>query len=600
MSSEPQQHTAHPFKGLHQIPRTATAFLLRYIRLRWRAFAALIGIVVGAAVCAVAVQYGMKLIVDAMAQPERSEAPIWHLLGWFIGLIAVESALWRIAGVLGCRAVVSSGVDIRLDLFAHLSAQPLRFFGEHLAGSLGARITSTASAAGALYGNLTWRIAPPIVDLIVAIVVFLTIDPPMAAALAGFVVVVALVIVWAGISGRGRHQHYADRAAVVQGELIDVVGNIWTVKAFSARHREQTRLQGLLGDEANAHRASWLYLERVRLLHDLFLLIMAGAMLAWAIELWRRNQISAGDVVVVSALTFRILHGSRDLALSWVDCAQHVGTIATTLSIIGQTPTLQDGQARHALRATTGAVECREVRFAYDASAPILDGLNLRIEAGTRVGIVGPSGSGKTTLLALLQRLVDVQAGQILIDGTAVTSVTQDSLRMNIAVVPQEVVLFHRSVMDNVRYGRADASDAEVLIAIRQAQCEGFVQALPEGVNTLVGERGVRLSGGQRQRIGVARALLKPAPLLLLDEATSALDSALEKRILEALTHVTQGRTVVAVAHRLSSLAGFDRVIVMIEGQIVEDGPPEALRRAGGAFSDMWTLQLGRYGTPQA
>lgn len=245
--------------------------------------------------------------------------------------------------MLGCRAVVASGVDSRLDLFAYLSAQPLRFFGEHLAGSLGARVTSTAGAAGALYGNLTWRIAPPIVDLIGAVVVFLTIDPPMAVALAAFVVVVALVIIWAGISGRTRHQVFADRAAVTQGELIDVVGNIWTVKAFSARRREQERLAQLLGSEAVAHRSSWIYLERVRVLHDVFLLMMAGAMLAWAIELWRRSQISAGDVVVVSALTFRILHGSRDLALSWVDCAQHLGTISTTLTIIGVTPTVRDG-----------------------------------------------------------------------------------------------------------------------------------------------------------------------------------------------------------------------------------------------------------------
>lgn len=229
--------------------------------------------------------------------------------------------------------------------------------------------------------------------------------------------------------------------------------------------------------------------------------------------------------------------------------------------------------------------------FGYEPNQPIFTDLNLHIKAGTRVGIVGASGSGKTTLLALLQRLEDVQAGEVRIDGTAVTSVSQDSLRDHIAVVPQDVVLFHRSVLENVRYGRAEASDQDVRDALHAAQCDDFLSGLPDGMSTLVGERGVRLSGGQRQRIGLARAFLKRSPLLLLDEATSALDTVLEQRIHQALSEATRGRTVVAVAHRLSTLTGFDRVIVLDSGRIVEDGAPEVLKAANGPFARMWSLQ---------
>ena len=215
----------------------------------------------------------------------------------------------------------------------------------------------------------------------------------------------------------------------------------------------------------------------------------------------------------------------------------------------------------------------------------------LHIPAGQRLGVVGPSGAGKSTLMGLVQRLDDVQKGRVLIDDQCVTAVTQDSLRAAIAVVPQEIALLHRSVRDNIRYGRPDASDEDVVAAARHAYCDAFIRALPAGYDTLVGERGIKFSGGQRQRIGIARAFLKNAPILILDEATSALDTASEMEIQRALTQLMRGRTVLAVAHRLSTLSSFDRLIVLVDGHIVEDGSPWELRRRGGAFAALWQLQ---------
>ncbi len=341
-----------------------------------------------------------------------------------------------------------------------------------------------------------------------------------------------------------------------------------------------------------------MYVEKARVIHDICLSIMAGGMLIWAINAWRSGAVSAGDVVLVSALTFRILHGSRDLALTLVDTTQQLGAIADTLQIILQPHALPDADAPLAL--AEGDVRFEGVRFAYPDRPAVIEALDLHIPAGQKVGIVGPSGAGKSTLIALIQRLDDVESGRVLIDGQDIRSVSQDSLRDRIAVVPQETALFNRSIADNIRYGRPEASDAEVHTAARHAFCDGFIRDLPQGYNTLVGERGVMLSGGQRQRLGIARAFLKDAPILILDEATSALDTESEAEIQSALDHLMRGRTVLAVAHRLSTVIGFDRIVVLQDGRIVEDGSPAELRGRGGVFDSLWQRQAAGFEQPVA
>lgn len=573
------------------MPSRPLAFLWRYVRARPWHFGGLLSLVVSASICAVAVQYGMKLLVDAMAQSgsNRGAANVWLPLWLFLGLIVMENVFWRLGGWLGCRTVVASCVDIRVDLFQYLTGHPMRYFNEHFAGSLGNRISAVGQAAGAIYGGLAWKVVPPIVDFIGAVVVLLTVDWRMAVALVLFVLLVALLITGFGIRGRSKHQRFAAQAARVGGELVDAVSNVWTIKAFSARDREAERLAQEIGYEARAQRRSWMYLEKARVMHDICLSLMAGGMLVWAIRSWIGGEVTAGDVVLVSALTFRILHGSRDLALALVDTTQQIGAIADTLRIINQPHGLEDPEP--ALTLEEGDIDFEHIRFAYPERGPVFEDFSLRIPAGQSVGIVGASGSGKSTLLALLQRLDDVQAGQILIDGQDIRHVSQDSLRGKIAVVPQETALFNRSILENIRYGRPEASDEEVFEAARHAFCDAFIRALPLGYQTLVGERGVMLSGGQRQRLGIARAFLKDAPILILDEATSALDTQSEAEIQDALNQLIQGRTVVAVAHRLSTLANFERIVVLRDGQIVEDGPPHELRTRGGEFDALWRMQ---------
>jgi ATP-binding cassette subfamily B protein len=304
------------------LPLTPMAFLWRYVRVRPWHFSTMLFLVIGAAGCAVSVQYGMKLLVDAMAAGREHVAHVWGPFTLFLALIVTENVFWRLGGWLGCRTVVGSCADLRIDLFTHLTGHPMRYFTQHFAGALANRVSSAGAAAGSIYGGLAWKIIPPCVDFIGAVIVLCTVRLSMAFALIVCVLLVAALITVIGIRGRTRHIDFASQSARVGGEIVDLVSNVWTIKAFSGRDRERARLEREIGVEARAQRRSWIYLEKARVLHDICLSVMAGGMLGWAILLWLDAQITPGDVVMVSALTFRILHGSRDLALALVDTSQ--------------------------------------------------------------------------------------------------------------------------------------------------------------------------------------------------------------------------------------------------------------------------------------
>ncbi|MFL6575855.1 MAG: ABC transporter ATP-binding protein [Povalibacter sp.] len=567
------------------------AFVLHYLR-SWRwSFIALLAMVVVAAVCAVVIQFEMKVLVDAMAISPRQTHAAWMALWVFIGLVAVESLMWRLSGWMACRTTIGVGVEMRLDLFRHISAQSMRYFADNLAGSLGHRLTGAAGNFGALTNTLIWRILPPTIDFLGALVIFSLVNWHMAALMAAYVVLVTTALIVFGAKGRPLHSAYAGKSNSVGGELIDVISNMWAVKAFSARDREWQRLREHFNDEATAQRASWMYTEKTRVAYDVVLWIMAAGMLAWAVSQWARGSISPGDVVVVSAMTFRILHGSRDVAISLIDLVQQFGYIDDTLHVIGQLPSINDPAEPKPLQRKGGSLDFRRVSFRYDRGRYTVKDLDLHVPAGQKLGIVGPSGAGKSTLIHLIQRLYEVQRGEILIDGQPVGSLQQDDLRSLLAVVPQEITLFHRSIMDNIRFARPDATDEEVFAASRAAHCDEFVRRLPQQYDTLVGERGVKLSGGQRQRVGIARALLKDAPIIILDEATSALDTESEMRVQHNLIELLEDRTVIAVAHRLSTLVNFERILVLSEGKIVEEGTAQQLIARRGLFDRLWRLQ---------
>ncbi|HEY8015225.1 MAG TPA: ABC transporter ATP-binding protein, partial [Dongiaceae bacterium] len=387
---------------------------------------------------------------------------------------------------------------------------------------------------------------------------------------------------------------FADKAAAVDGEMVDIIGNMAIVRAFGGIRRESRRVGDALDREATARRRSLLYMDRLRMLHSLLVVGVMIGLLAWAITLWQRGAATTGDVVLVCTLGFSILQATRELAYAFVDVSQHMARLAEALGTLLLPHEIRDRPDATSIAEARGGVVFENVGFAYPGGTKVFDGFNLHIEIGQRVGLVGESGGGKSTIFALLQRFYDLDAGRILIDGHDIALVTQESLREQISTVPQDISLFHRSIMDNIRYGRPDASDDEVVAAASAARCLGFIKAMPEGFATIVGERGVKLSGGQRQRIAIARAFLKNAPILLLDEATSALDIEAEEAIREALDRLMRGRTVIAIAHRLSTLRGFDRILVLQVGRIVEDGPPDLLMSRAGAYRGLIDREIAR------
>ena len=585
--------TVSPEAGAAAFPRRPVAFLWHYIRRRPLLHLVAVVSVLGAATCACVAQYGLKLIVDAMAQGAGHIGAVWAALAVFAGLLAGESMLWRLGSWFGYRAMLIDKAEAKLDLFDHLGGHSSRYFADLLGGALASRISSAGDSVQQVLSIVLFNIAPVCADFCAALAILATVEWHLVTALSLFVLLAVGALCLLGRRGTPRHRAYADRAAEVGGALVDVVSNIWTVKAFSAHSRERRRFAQLLQTEASAHRGSLMYIELMRVMHDLGLWLMAGGMLAWSLHLWSSGRITPGDVILTVAVAFRILHGSRDLAFAVVNATQFVSRIADAIQVIGENHKVVDGPGARQLVRQGGSITFENVDFCYPGGREVFRGFDLRIKPGQRVGLVGPSGAGKSTLICLVQRLFDVDGGRLLIDNQDIRAMTQDSLRAAIAVVPQEISLFHRAVLENIRYARPEANDDEVLAAARAARCDAFISKLPQGYATIVGERGAKLSGGQRQRIGIARALLKDAPIIVLDEATSALDSEVETEIQKALEALMRGRTVLAIAHRLSTVAKFDRLVVLQEGRIVEDGSPAELRRRRGLFDRMCRFQEG-------
>ncbi|WP_370643310.1 ABC transporter ATP-binding protein [Roseomonas cutis] len=568
------------------------AFLLRYVGHRWLAHAIVLLSVVGAVACSVGSQYAVKGLVDTLSSgPAGAGTAAWAALAILAVVVAADNLLWRVGGWIATGAFTGVTGDIRRDLFRHLSGHALDYFADRSPGVLASRITATANAAWTVLSTFTWNTLPPLLAVSFALFLLASVDPSMAGVLLAISLSMGALLAWLGRKGSPLHQEYAKRAAAVDGELVDVVQNIGLVRAFGATIREYGRFDAQVDAEVGARRRSLRYLEKLRLTHAVLTATMTVGLLIWCILLWQQGRATTGDIVMSIALGFTILHGSRDLAVALVEMTQHIARLAEAVATLLVPHALPDAPGARLLVPRGGRVDFDDVRFSYPGAGPVLRGVNLAIRPGERVGLVGKSGAGKSTMLSLLQRFVVPQSGSILIDGQAISGVTQTSLARAIAVVPQEVALFQRSILENIRYGRPDATDAEVLAAAEAAHCRHFIETLPEGFNTEVGQRGVRLSGGQRQRIAIARALLKDAPILLLDEATSALDSESEAAVQSALERLMAGRTVIAVAHRLATLRSFDRIVVMQNGQVLEDGAPDELASRPGVYRDLLTSQ---------
>ncbi len=514
---------------------------------------------------------------------------------WLVGLGAFMVGA-RQLGLLGIvRFTLRMMTEIKAEAFARVQSFSTSWHAESFAGAVVRQVLRGAGAVDMLNDVVMFGLLPTAVVLVGATLVLGWHWPAMGLAVGlGSAVYVALTVV---LSLR----YVAPAAALsnawdtkVSAGLADAITCNAAVRAFGAEAREAARLDLLLAKWRVRTRRTWMRGVGSFSLQSLALVFLQGLITGTITWLWWRGQAGAGDVAVVLTAYF-VLHGYlRNMSTNVRELQRGLADMQELVGLSRQEPDVRDAPGARALRVSAGRIEVRELRFGYGAARdrPLFEGLSVEIRAGERVGLVGPSGSGKSTFVRLIQRLHDVDGGQILIDGQNIALVTQESLRRQIAIVPQEPTLFHRSLAENIAYGRPGATMAEIEAAARLARAHEFIVRQAKGYNTLVGERGVKLSGGERQRVAIARAFLADQPILILDEATSSLDSESEAAIAAAAEGLMTGRTCIVIAHRLSTVRAMDRILVFRDGRIVEEGSHAALvARTGGLYRDLFERQ---------
>lgn len=541
------------------------------------------------------IPYVIRHIVNTVIAPDVSPETIWDEIGLLLfsawagyGLLMLGC---RGQEILGNRVYPRIHAAIRMKAFDYVLHHSHHYFTNQFAGSLAAKVNDLPRTFQSLFFFVQWQIIGTLAVLIASLAVMLVVSVPVTLMLLLWSAFhVGLTLLTAGSVSRLSSANSEDKNRL-SGQIVDSLSNHNTVRLFAAFRHERTTIEPLQHAEMHSHRAMLLRITTIRWMQDagiaLALMLVGIAM----VEGWRSGLLTAGDFVYIFYTTFNIFFFIWKTSSLIPNFFSEMGVARQALAILQAPHTLLDKADAKELIVHHGEIKLDRVRFAYENQPPLFSDQTLTIPAGQKVGLVGFSGSGKSTFVHLMLRLYEVDSGCITIDDQNINDVTQDSLHRAIAFIPQDTSLFHRSLMDNIRYAKPDATDDEVIQAAREAFCHEFISALPEGYHTLVGERGIKLSGGQRQRIAIARAILKNAPILMLDEATAALDSVTEHQIQHSLQRLMDGRTTILIAHRLSTLSQMDRILVFDQGRIIEDGTHQQLLNMGGHYAKLWQLQ---------
>ena len=579
---------------IRHLPDTPQAFLRAFILRHPLAYSGMLALQTFAMVCAVLVPWQLgqitRLVSQGLDASQVVTALRWPLAGFALMLL-LEMVSTRAASGLHIYTVPRQRRAVTQALFAYLQRHSHRYITSEFAGALAHRISEVSIGTTQTLAILIFDLIPLLVTLALAVILLATANAWLAAFM-GLWAVGFLILCW--FLARRSHPLARDFAAarsVSTGKVVDAVTNLTNIRLFARHPYEHGYLGKFLDHEVVAADRSLGYMEKIRWLQNSCGVLLKLGILLLALWLWQRGSIDIATFVTATSLSLMIITDVAGLSRRLLEFFEAMGNIANGVRTLVRPHEVRDTAGATSLRVERGEVHFADVTFGYHPGRPIFQHLNLHIPAGQRVGLVGASGSGKSTLLGLLLRLYDVDQGQVLIDGQDVRTVTQHSLHQQVGLIPQEPGLFHRSIRENIHYGCLEAGDDALAAAIDRAGARDFIEAMEQGFESLVGERGVKLSGGQRQRIAIARVLLKNAPILVMDEATSSLDSITERYIQDKLDEIMDDKTVIVVAHRLSTVAHLDRIVVFEDGRIVEDGSHAQLLARRGYYHRLWSRQ---------
>lgn len=540
-----------------------------------------------------------KKLFDAITFPGANVSETYPLL---INIFAIIALLYSLAWIfrrisefafLHFDAFILS--DLLNTAFENLLGHSYKFFTDNFTGSLVRRVNRLSKSFEDIADRIQGQLLPLVIVTTGILIVLFNRNTLLGIILLSWIVLFVFVFYRVALWKTKYDRAKAEKDSEATGVISDALANAVTIKLFSRHAYEQSLYQKITDALREARLISWKIGASIDAVQGIFMLLAELALLYIALRLWKQGVLTVGDLVLLQLYVInlfdRMWEFGRVIRRMYESCAD----AAEMVEIMNTPYEIKDAPAAKPIKVELGSIEFRDIEFRFHGTRKVLDKFNLKIPAGEKVALVGPSGAGKTTVVTLLLRFHEVYDGQILIDGQNIARVTQESLRKNVSLVPQEPILFHRTLKENIRYGKLDATDEEVMEAAKQAHCHEFIMQLPYGYETYVGERGIKLSGGERQRVAIARAILKNAPILILDEATSSLDSESEALIQEALKNLMRGKTTLVIAHRLSTIMQMDRIIVIQNGRITETGTHQELLQKHGTYQKLWKIQAGGF-----
>nr|HAT8713230.1 ATP-binding cassette domain-containing protein [Legionella jordanis] len=562
----------------------------RAIPYRWYLFG------IFAAMCLITIDHTLKpflvkQLIDTVSG--RQSTNLWFI-ALFYGLLQLMLvSSWTMSDYCLTRYVAKFRLDVAEYFMKRLYDYPYSFFQSQLSGSLTSKLNDIFQHLPHLIFTLINPFCYFLILISISLILLFSVAPIFAAILTLWVLLFFVITLFSLRKSILLNKEYSEEKANIIGLCADYLSNMLSAKTFTTKQYELGRFARLKKPFIDIAQKGGFYHTWLYAFLGFFTSIYALGFIVFLILGYQKGSLSPGDFALVVMLNFNIIntvfelsHALRDFVVDW-------GAVDQALALLDETPQQLDKENAKNLVVSSGRIVFDKVKFHYHGTETLFQNKSVVIESGQKVGLVGYSGGGKSTFVNLILRLYDIADGQILIDDQDIQYVTQDSLRRAIAMIPQDPTLFHRSLMDNIRYGRTDATDDEIIAASQKAHAHEFISKLPNGYDALVGERGVKLSGGQRQRIAIARAILKNAPILILDEATSQLDSITEANIQDSLWELMQSKTTIVIAHRLSTLLHMDRILVFDKGHIVEDGTHSELLKLGGLYKTLWDAQVG-------